>query len=518
MSSTSPHSIDALLAAAAKDAAEVTAVICEGSTLSYAELDARVRAGVAAWQGHGLRPGDRVAVWAVNTIDCTVAMLAAIVAGGVLVPLNPRYTSAEVSEILPRAACRFVVAPDRLLSRRPAEEALPIAGDAGVVTLGEDVPVGSAGWNELVGRFGREPAVPVPAGDIVTIQFTSGTTGRPKGALLRQEPMVSTARTWSEVVGLGRGDVYPVTYPLAHIGGFKTGLISPFHARATLVLVPVVSATSIAEVIRAHPVAVLNAPPALQQYVLAARRAGDLPGELGIRKAVIGSAIVPPALVRGLIDDLGIEDVIIGYGLTEATGVCTMTRPGDPFDLVCGSIGRPIDGVRARVWAPGATGDPVVGEIEVSGGNVMAGYLDDPEATDEVIHDGWLRTGDLGWIGDDGYVRIAGRARDLVIVGGFNVYPAEVEHALDEHPLVAEVAVIGVPDERLGEVTAAFVVPEAGRGLTEEELLAWCRERLANFKVPRHVWLVEELPRGAVGKVAKSALHELAETLLRPAR
>ncbi|WP_433377910.1 AMP-binding protein [Streptosporangium sp. CA-115845] len=520
MTTTSPHSIDALLAAAAEDAADVTAVICEGQTLSYAELDARVRAGTAAWQSQGLRPGDRVAVWAVNTIDCAVAMLSAIVGGGVLVPLNPRYTSSEVGEILPRAACGFVVAPDLFLGRRLAEEALSTAGGAGVVTLGEDVPEGGAGWRDLVERADGRPVSPVPAGDIAAIQFTSGTTGRPKGALLRQEPMFSTARTWSDVVGLRRGDIYPVTYPLAHIGGFKTGLISAFHARATIVLVPVVSATSIIDVVRTHPVTVLNAPPAVQQYVLAARLAGDIPGELGIRTAVIGSAIVPPTLVRGLIDSLGIDDVIIGYGLTEATGVCTMTRPGDSFDLVCGSIGRPIDGVRARVWAPDATGDPLVGEIEVIGDNVMVGYLDDPVATAEVIHDGWLRTGDLGWIGDDGYVRIAGRARDLVIVGGFNVYPAEVEHTLAEHPQVREVAVIGVPDERLGEVTAAFVVPEdgtGGRDVTGEELIGWCRERLANFKVPRRVWLVDDLPRGAVGKVAKAELHELAGTLLRPA-
>ncbi len=510
--------LDELLASAAKDAADVTALICEGEAVSYAELDERVRAGAAAWQHHGLRPGDRVAVWAVNTIDCTVAMLSAVIGGGVLVPLNPRYTMSEVGEILPRADCRFLLAPDLIAGRRLAEEARSIAGAAEVVTLGEKVPEGGVSWRDFVAAAAGRPVPQVAAGDIMTIQFTSGTTGRPKGALLRQRPMIVTARTWAEVVGLRRGDLYPVTYPLAHIGGFKTGLISPFHARATAVLIPVVSAESVADVVRTHPVAFLNAPPAVQQYILAARRAGEIPGELAIRTAVIGSAIVPPVLVQGLVDELGVDDVIIGYGLTEATGVCTMTRPGDPLDLVCGTIGRPIDGVRARIWAPDATGHPVVGEIEITGDNVMAGYLDDPDATAEVIHDGWLRTGDLGWIGDDGYVRIAGRARDLVIVGGFNVYPAEIEHALAEHPHVREAAVVGVPDERLGEITVAFVVPADGTGQDgagEEDLVGWCRERLANFKVPRRVWAVDRLPRGSVGKVAKLELRERAVELLR---
>jgi len=313
------------------------------------------------------------------------------------------------------------------------------------------------------------------------------------------------------VVGLRRGDVYPVLYPLAHVGGFKTGVISAFHARATSTLVPQVSSASIVEIVRSGRVAVLNAPPTAQAYVLAARRSGALPGELGIRTAVIGSATVPPALVRGLVEDLGVADVVIGYGLTEATGVCTMTRRGDPLELVSGTIGRPIDGVEVRVNPTGDGAADGVGELEVRGANVMAGYLDDPAATAEAMHDGWLRTGDLGWIGPDGYVRLAGRTRDLVIVGGFNVYPVEIEHALVDHPAVREVAVVGLPDSRLGEVTAAFVV---GGGIEPDALLAWCRERLANFKVPRHLWLVDELPRNAMGKIVKTDLARRAAELI----
>jgi acyl-CoA synthetase (AMP-forming)/AMP-acid ligase II len=512
MSGTPARSLDALLAAAAADAGDVTALVCGDTRYTYAELDAATREGAAVWLRHGLIPGDRVAVWADNTAECAVAMLSIILAGGVLVPLNPRYTRREVAELLPRARCRVVVASDRTARRELAAEAMAVAGDADVVVLGAHVPAGGRSWRELVdANAGARRASAIPL-DIAAIQFTSGTTGSPKGALLRQAPMITTARTWSRVVGLGRGDRFPVLYPLAHVGGFKTGLISAIHARATMVLVPVVSAESIVDLVRAGGVAVLNAPPAAQAYVLAARRAGELPGDLGIRTAVIGSAIVPPSLIRGLVEDLGVADVVIGYGLTEATGVCTMTRRGDPVEVVCDSIGRGIDGVdvRIRATADAPGGEPVVGEIEVRGDNVMAGYLDDPEATAEAIHDGWLRTGDLGWIGPDGYVHLAGRVKDLVIVGGFNVYPAEVEHALGEHPGVRDVAVVGVPDQRLGEVTAAFVVAADPGGVDGDALVTWCRPRLANFKVPRWFWFVDELPRTPLGKVSRKALGELA--------
>lgn len=531
-------SVAGLLQGAAMDSAERVALRGEGRELTYGQLHKVVEQAAVAWHLAGLRPGDRVAVWAGNTIDCAVTMLSVIVAGGVIVPLNPRYTVPEVSGLLARTGCRFIVATDEVAGRNLATEVLPVAGGAQVVVLGEEVPAGATAWRDLYAAGTGQPAPRFEPGDLAAIQFTSGTTGRPKGALLRQSPMVSTARTWANVVGLQPGDGFPVLYPLAHVGGFKTGIISAMHARATMVLIPVVSAPAIVDLVRAGGIAVLNAPPTAQSYVLEARRRGELPGDLGIRTAVIGSAIAPPDLVRGLVTDLGVADVVIGYGLTEATGVCTMTRRGDPVELPCTTIGRAIDDVEVRICptssaaeAKGtatetavsvagaaapiagaaaaiatAAGDPTIGEIEVRGPNVMAGYLDDPEATAEVMHDGWLRTGDLGWIGPDGYVRIAGRARDLVIVGGFNVYPAEIEHVLIEHPGVREVAVVGVPDQRLGEVTAAFVVGDAAPA----ELLAWCEQRLANFKVPRHIWPVAGLPRNTVGKIVKADLVEEA--------
>jgi len=517
MSRPTIGSVADLLAGAALDSPDTLALRCGTDRLTYAELDATVRRGATAWRRHGLETGDQVAVWAVNTLDCAVSMLSVVVAGGVLVPVNPRYTAVEAAAIVRRADCRFMVAPDTFRDRPLATEAAAIVAPHQLVSLGATAPDHGVRWADLLAAAPEETDSSGTAEHAV-VQFTSGTTGAPKGALLRQRPLVATAATWARNVGLRRGDVFPTTYPLAHVGGFKTGLISPFHARATVVLIPHVSRASLVELVGGGAVTVLNAPPTVQSYVLDAHRSGELPEHLNIRTAVIGSAVVPPDLVRGLVTELGVRDVVVAYGLTEATGVCTMTRLGDPPELGSQTVGAPIDGVEVRI-ATGSSRSPDsprrgpdhTGELEVRGANVMAGYLDDPAATDEVLRDGWLRTGDVAWIGEDGYVRIVGRARELILVGGFNVYPAEIEHVLREHPGVREAAVVGVPHERLGEVPVGFVVAE---GVPAEGLLDWARNRLADFKMPRHVWFVDALPRGAVGKVAKPELTRLARERL----
>jgi len=505
------------LIAAAREYPTDIAVHCENDSLTFDELNVRARRAASGLVAHGLEPGDRIALWAPNTLDTAVALLSTVVAGGVVVPLNTRYRSYEVAEILRRAQCRLVIASGTFLGRSFAEEALAVAGAATVISLDGDAPSGARSWsavaagatavseNELAARIAQQSA-----DDVVVVQYTSGTTGQPKGALLRQGPMLATAATWSDVVGMGRGDVYPVTYPLSHVGGFKTGLLTTLVARATAVLFPVVSTDTLTTAITRHRATIVNGPPPVLRSLLAAARAGLVPASTRIRTVVTGSAIVPPPLVRELADVLGVADVIIAYGLTEATGVCTMTRRGDPIDLVCETLGTPIDGVEVRLAPPAHD----TGEIEVRGPNVMLGYLDDPAATADVMHDGWLRTGDVGSIGPDGYVRIVGRAKDMVIVGGFNVYPAEIEHVLAEHAGVAEAAAVGIPDERLGEVVVAFVVASTTPPPAPETLLRWCHDRLANFKVPRRVWIVDSFPRAALGKIAKQALRERASSWL----
>jgi acyl-CoA synthetase (AMP-forming)/AMP-acid ligase II len=520
-----PDTISRELRAAAADSADATVLEYGGYRLSYAGLHDQVQAAARGLIAAGVAPGDRIAVWAPNTIEAAIALLAIPVAGATVVPLNTRYRQAEAADIIQRAGCSLVLAPARFLDRNYAAEALAIDGPGAVVSLGQDVEAGTTGWHDLVASgtpaadaelSAREEAQ--AGGDVVLIQYTSGTTGRPKGAALRQGPMLATARTWTSVAGLSRGDTGLVTYPLAHIGGFKTGLLTTIVARAAAAMFPVVDADSLIAATAQYRPAVLAAPPPVLRTLLDAVRDGLLPAERLIGTVVTGSSIVPPALIQDLTATL-VADVVNAYGLTEATGVCTMTRRGDPVALVSETIGRAINGVDVRI-APGADqardgGKLVVGEIEVRGPNVMVGYLDDPAATAEVMDGDWLRTGDVGWIDADGYVRIAGRARDMVIVGGFNVYPAEVEHVLAEHPAVAEAAVVGVPDDRLGEVVAAFVVPASGPPPNTAELTGWCRERVANFKVPRHLWMVPSLPRANAGKVAKSELRATALRLTR---
>ncbi len=497
-------SVAGLLAAAAGDAGDVVALAEGARSLTYRALDTAVRRRASAWAGAGLRHQDRVAVWAVPTLDCAVEMLAVVAAGGVLVPLNPRYRATEVRGILEPARCRFLLAPASAGGRDLAVEATQlVAGlDPAVAVLHLGIPSG--------GSDGGAPdrgSAPEP-GEIAAVQFTSGSTGRPKGAMLRQQPMLASAAGWTATVGLRRGDVFPLTYPLAHVGGFKTGLLSPFTARATVVLLPEVSRASLVAMARDVPVSVLSAPPAALGYLLEAVRSGELPRPAALRTVVTGSAVVSAELVRALVGELGVTDVVVAYGLTEATGVVTMTRPGDPLELVCETIGAPVEGIEVRVSPAGPPG--TVGELEVRGPTVMAGYLDAPEATAAAVRDGWLRTGDLGWIGDDGYVRIAGRADDTMIVGGFTVHPAEIERVLAAHPAVREAAVVPAPDARVGEVPVAFVVPRAGQPAGAAELVAWCAGRLADFKVPRRLRLVEDLPRGAAGKVARDQLRDLA--------
>jgi HIP---CoA ligase len=526
------------LSAAAAEYPDEVAVYYEGEQLTFSELHAEIWQAARGLLGRGVRPGDRVALWAPNTLDTAIALLAIAVAGGVVVPLNTRYRSREITAILQRAQCGMVVAPGSFLGRSFAAEALEAAGSATVVSLGGCDPAGAQPWSEIVAgatdSSGQQLEARIAAqcgDDAVVVQYTSGTTGQPRGAVLRQGPMLATAATWSDVVGMRLGDVYPVTYPLSHVGGFKTGLVTTLVARASAVLFPVVTTETLVAAISAHDATIVNGPPPVLRSLLSAVRDGLLPAPARLRAVVTGSAIVPPSLVRELTRVLGVADVIIAYGLTEATGVCTMTRRGDPLGLVCETIGRPIDGVQVRIApaittggdqspaaAPESAARPAgaeIGEIEVRGPNVMIGYLGDPAATAEVIDDGWLRTGDIGWIGADEYVRIVGRAKDMVVVGGFNVYPAEIEHVLAEHPDVAEAAVVGIPDDRLGEVVVAFVVPSAAATPAPDTLAQWCRERLANFKVPRHVWIAESLPRGAVGKIAKTDLRTRALASLR---
>jgi acyl-CoA synthetase (AMP-forming)/AMP-acid ligase II len=354
----------------------------------------------------------------------------------------------------------------------------------------------------------RQSVRPTDTSDVL---FTSGTTGRPKGAVMTHGQTVRQFREWCEFAGLRPGDRYLIVNPFFHMFGYKAGWLASLLQGATIVPVPVFDVPTVLSLVETERITVLPGAPTVYRSILdhPERKAFDLQT---LRVAVTGAADIPVALIREMRAELPFRTILTGYGLTEA-GTCTGSRPDDDAETIATTVGRAMPGL--EIVVADADGREVergaTGELLVRGYSVMQGYLDDPEATAAAIDGrGFLHTGDLATMDGRGYVRIAGRLKDMLIVGGFNVYPAEVENTLLAHEAIGRVAVIGVPDPRMGEVAMAYVVPAPGRSVEPDAIVAWARERLANYKVPRHVVAVAELPINAAGKVLKNELRARA--------
>jgi acyl-CoA synthetase (AMP-forming)/AMP-acid ligase II len=495
---------------------DAEAIVDGDVRLTFGQLADAVDDFAAALIGHGIGPGDRVAIWAPNGWRWAVAALGSVTAGAVLVPLNTRYKGAEAGDILRRTSARLLVTDDGFLGTHYVS-----------MLVGEDLPAlstvvsmspaaGTRGWDEFLsaGRAVdratvRSRADGVGPDDLSDIVFTSGTTGAAKGAMLAHRQSVRMYVTWSELAGLRAGDRYLIVNPFFHTFGYKAGVLACLLRGATIVPQAVFDVDATLELIGRERITVMPGPPTLYLSILDhPRRASyDLST---LRVAVTGATTVPVVMVERLQTELSLGTVLTAYGLSESCGTATMCRPGDDPVTVANSCGRAVDGVEVRVAGPGgvtvAPGEP--GEVLIRGYNVMRGYLNDDAATKEAIDaDGWLHSGDIGIMNERGYLKITDRLKDMYIVGGFNAYPAEIEQVLARHPDVAEAAVIGVPDERLGEVGRAYVVRRPGAVVEEAALVEYCRERLANFKVPRSVVFVAALPRNAMGKVTKTTLR-----------
>ncbi|MFI9203549.1 AMP-binding protein [Streptomyces sp. NPDC053048] len=538
-------SIPRLVRIAAERYADREAVVEGRTRVSYRQLGERVERAAAACLAAGVEAGDRVALWAPNTLDWIVSALGAVTAGAVLVPVNTRFKGAEAVQVLARTRARLLFVTGTFLGTsyvaalRSAAGAGPGTGPGAgpgpdgprrgplpglphlrdVVVLADDAPADFLSRREFLAAGGAVPTGAVRAradavdpGAASDILFTSGTTGVPKGAVITHAQTLRAFADWGTLAGLREGDRYLIVNPFFHAFGYKAGIIAAMMRGATMVPQPVFSPEAVLATIGAERISVLPGPPTLYQSLL------DHPGLAAhdlssLRVVVTGAAVVPRRLIDRLTDELGIPTVLTAYGMSEATGVVTMCRRGDPAQVVAGTSGRPVPGTEVRVV--GADGAPLpageAGEILVRGYQVMSGYFEDEEATERAVDaDGWLHSGDIGVLDADGNLRVTDRLKDLFIVGGFNAYPAEIEQVLGRHPGVAEVAVVGVPDARLGEVGKAFVVRSPGvrPRVTVEALIAWARREMANYKVPREVEFVAALPRNAAGKVLKGVLRE----------
>jgi HIP---CoA ligase len=477
-----------------------------GSRLSYRELGERVTAVAAALIDGGLAPGDRVAVWAPNGCQWVLAALGALSAGGVLVPVSTRFTGPEALDVIGRSGARVLfvaggfLGVDRLGALLAAAAALDAGGNLERLALIVRMP---AEWDAFLqaGSLAqaRRRAAAVRPGDLSDIMFTSGTTGRSKGAMTSHERTLGVARAWASCAGLSARDRYLVVNPFFHTFGYKAGIVACLVSGAAMVPQAVFDAGEAMRLIEAERITVLPGAPTMYQTLLdhPSRGSSDLSS---LRLAVTGAADVPVALIERMRRELCFDVVLTAYGLTEAV-VATMCRPGDAAEIVASTSGRATAGFEVRIGP--------AEEILLRGPNLMLGYLDDHPATALAIDgDGWLHTGDAGSLDAGGYLAITGRIKDMYICGGFNVYPAEVEQVLARLDGVADSAVIGVPDPRLGEVGQAFLVTRPGHVLAEADVLAFCREQLANYKVPRVVVFRGALPRNASGKVLKRVLRE----------
>jgi acyl-CoA synthetase (AMP-forming)/AMP-acid ligase II len=523
------RTMPAVLVRAAARWPDAEALVDGDRRLSFAQLAERVDDAARAFVATGVAPGNRVAIWAPNSAAWAIAALGVQRAGGVVVAVNTRFKRAEAVHVLRTARARLLLTVADFLGtdyvavlgdRRdlPGLDEVVVLDDppAPRDAAGPDVPSATP-WATVLARGAEvDPSVTaaraaaVTADDTAAILFTSGTTGAPKGAMLAHGAAVRAYHDWASVVGLREGDRYLVVNPFFHCFGLLAGILASLVKGATIIPHAVFDVPSVMRRVHEERVTMLPGPPAIYQTILDHPDLDRLDLS-SLRLAVTGGAAVPVELIRRMRSELTFTTVVTGYGLTEATGIATMCRHDDTPEVIATTAGRAIPDVEVRVvdddGRPRPAGKP--GEVVIRGYNVMAGYCDDPGATAAAIDaDGWLHSGDIGVLDERGNLRITDRKKDMFIVGGFNAYPAEIEMMMLDHPAVGQVAVIGVPDGRLGEVGMAFVVLRPGTDLDPDELLAWCRERMANYKVPRSVRRVEALPLNAGGKVLKYRLRE----------
>lgn len=528
-----PAHLPALLRQSAQQHGSRPAIVDGDITLTYADLLQRSEQVARSLIALNVQAGDRVALWAPNVYEWIVAACGVHAAGAILVPLNTRMKGAEAADILERSGAKLLFCiGDFLQQHYPAllRDCRPATLAHVVVLRGQpraDVALpGDHAWENFL-ALGQ--AVPVQqvhereaalhADSTADLMFTSGTTGRPKGVMAAHGPTIRAFDEWARVVGLTPDDRYLIVNPFFHTFGYKAGWVAAFVQGATVYPEQVFDAEAVLQRIARDRISFLPGPPTLFLTMLAHPRLQEFDLS-SLRSSVTGAASVPPVLIRRMREELGIANVTTAYGLTECGGCATVCDPADSVETVASTCGRALPGTEVRcVDEAGADVPPgQPGEVLLRGYHIMQGYFEDEAATREAIDaEGWLHTGDVGVLDDKGYLRITDRLKDMFIVGGFNCYPAEIERLLADHPDIAQVAVVGVPDERMGEVGCACIITRSGQPLDSAELIAWARAHMANYKVPRYVLNFESFPVNASNKVVKRELQQLALARCQPA-
>ena len=528
------HTIPKLLAHAAGTYGDAAFIVGEdGARLSFAETKAEAEKVARGLIALGVRHGDRVAIWAPNGTNWILAALAIEMIGAIMVPINTRFKRDEAVYILGKAGVRVLFTVGNFLG---TDYVAMLRGDHAhggciadlpaldtIVLLDGQAPqAGARSWASLVeagkdvGSLEARMAAVTPD-TTCDILFTSGTTGHPKGAMHAHGQALWMPTIWNGSNDLRAGDRTLIINPFFHSFGYRSGWISALIAGMTVYPVAVFDTEAVLKRIQDERITVLMGAPTLFTSLMEHPKFADYDIS-SLRVGHTGSAGMSVETIRRVKEKLGYDLLLTSYGLTEATALVSVNYPDADFDTIAYSVGYTLPQTELRIVDPEGNDQPAdaSGELLVRGPNVMQGYFEDPEATAKAIDaDGWLHTGDVAAISSDGKLRILDRLKDIVLVGGFNVYPAEVEHTLLQHPAIAEAAVIAVPDERMGEVAGACVVLRPGASLTMAELTPWARERLANFKVPRHLFVEEAFPRTPLGKVQKFLLRDRALARLR---
>lgn len=516
--------IPGTLARAARLWPDVSALEDGKTRFTFRELAGATEDMARALIAAGVEHGDRIGIWAPNGWRWEVAALGLQSVGAVLVTLNTRFKATEAAYVLEKSGAKLLFTMGDFLGMNYADEIskqdLPEL--EGVVLIGGDSKHGES-WQSFLTRgesvsqkAASTRAAAVTPEDLSDFIFTSGTTGSPKAVMTAHGQNLKVFHVWGNCVGLRAGDRYLIIMPFFHSFGYKSGWLACIIHGATALPEPVFDVGPVLERIQREKVTVMPGTPTIYQAMLTfpERHKYDTSS---LRLAVTGGAAVPVELVNRMRTELGFQDVITAYGLTESSGTVSACQLGDDDETIATTCGKPIPDT--ETICVDADGKEVPrgesGEVWTRGYHVMRGYYGDEAETAKAIDaDGWLHTGDVAVMDERGYLRITDRIKDMFIMGGFNVYPAEVENLLFKHEGVAAVAVIGVPDDRMGEIGMAFVVPVPGVALSAKELVSWSRDNMANYKVPRHFEIVDSLPSNASGKVLKFELRERAKQIL----